>query len=105
MGYDVVVEIYCSIGNIFVLSEMIFSGGDDRLGFFLYDVVNYGEIVRGEVPYYVHIVLEKTQIDPHRVIVVDISQRSVIYKFFDLPYRTGEEECVIDHYFQILPFR
>src|SRR2546427_2780094 len=55
------------------------------------------EIVRREIPQDADVRLKQTEIEPHRVIVIDLSEFPGIDDLPQLPYGAGVYEGVIDH--------
>src|SRR5947208_5106209 len=53
--------------------------------------------MRGKIPDHVHVVLKKAEINSRRIVVIQISESAVTNELPHFPYRTGEEECMIDH--------
>ncbi len=66
------------IGHIFVAVQMTLPGGDDGLRAWLDEVIHDREIVRRQVPEHVDVVLEQAQIDPRRIVVIELAQRSFV---------------------------
>ncbi len=77
---------------------------ETRFRAFLDQMVDDGEIVRSKVPDDVHIVLEKAEIHPGGIVVVQFAERAVVQKLADLLHRPSKQEGVIDHDLQVLLF-
>ena len=78
------------------------AGSRDALGLAGGQIVDDGEIVRRQVPDDVDVVLEKAQIDPHGVVIVELPERTVIDHLPDTPHGAGKEEGVIHHDLEVL---
>ena len=63
---------------------MRLAGGDDGLGFALDQMIHDRQIVRREVPDHVAIVLKESQVYARGIVIIKISQRSVIEQFVNL---------------------
>jgi len=61
------------------------------------DIVHDGQVVGGQVPDDVDVVLEKPQVDPDRVVEQKFAQLAGIDDLLDFLHGAGEEECVVDH--------
>ena len=61
------------------------------------EVVHDGEVMGGEVPDDVDIMLEESEVDADAVDEVEISELSLLKEFLHFPNGAAEEERVIDH--------
>src|SRR5947207_396863 len=48
------------------------------------DVVDNRQVVRGQVPNHVHVVLEQPEVDPHAVHVVQVAELAAVHQLADL---------------------
>ena len=69
---------------------MAISGGDNGLGFLPDQIVHDRKVVGRQIPEDVDVVLEQTQVDSRRIIVVQISERSIVNEFPDSVDRASE---------------
>src|SRR5215831_15924587 len=76
---------------------MAFTGGNDRFRIVLDDVIHDGEIVRRQVPDNIDVMLKQTQVDAKRIVIIEITQRSIVHELADLPDRACEKERMIHH--------
>ena len=67
------------------------------------EVIHDRQIVRRKIPNNVDVVLKQPQIDPGRIIVVQIAEGFFINQLADFPHRSGKQERMINHDFEILP--
>src|ERR1700682_4246009 len=84
--------------------QMFLAGSYNSFRLLADHVVHDREIMWREVPDHVYVVLEQAQIHAKRIVVVKISHRSIIHQLPDLLYGAREEEGVVHHNAQILPF-
>src|SRR5262249_47527599 len=61
------------------------------------DVIDDGQVVRGQVPDDVHVRLEQPQVDPDAVHVQQVAQLPAVHELPDPADRVGEQVGVIDH--------
>src|ERR1022692_4193782 len=73
MGDDVIREVERDISHIFMTVQVSLPGSDDGLRIRFDEVIHDGQIMRRKIPQHIHIVLEKPQVDPRRIVVIEIS--------------------------------
>jgi hypothetical protein len=61
------------------------------------EVIHDGEVMGGEVPDDVDIMLEESEVDADAVDEVEISEFTLLEEFLHFPHGAAEEERVIDH--------
>ena len=69
------------------------------------DVVHDRQVVDGQVPDHVDIVLEEAEVDPRRVVVIDLPQIAGLDQLAHLANRAGVDEGVVDADHQIAASR
>ena len=83
--------------------EVRLPGRDNRFRLLRDEKAHDREIVGCEVPHDAHVVLEEPQVDPRRVVVVEVTQHPLVDELTDLPHRAREQEGVVDHDPETLP--
>ena len=96
-------EIDGDVGDVHETVQVGLAGRDDRFRLAVDQKIHDGKVVGGEIPHDAHIVLKQPEVDPCRVVVVDVPQHPLVHQLTDLPDRPREQECVIDHDRQISP--
>ena len=67
-------------------------------------VIHDGQIVRSEVPDDVYVVLEQAQVDACRIVVVELTEDTIVDQLTHLD-GASEQEGVVHHDLQVLAFR
>src|SRR6266853_96398 len=104
VGDDVAREIDRDEPHVGVAVQVASAGRDDRLGPLGNDVVHDRQIVRGQIPDHAHVVLEQPEVHARGIEVVQLAQRAAVDQLANLPHGPAEEEGVIHHDLQVLPF-
>src|SRR6185437_3985966 len=99
---DFVGKINRHVGDIFVAVQVGLACGHDGLRTFLDEMVNYGKIVRGQVPHDIHVMLKKSQVYARGIVVINLAQRAAVEEFADFFHRSGKQEGVVHHDAQVL---
>ena len=102
---DFVRKINCHECHIFMSIEMVLSSGDDCFRGFLNDVVHDRKIMGSQVPHYIYIMLEKPEVDPRRVEIIELPQGAVIDEFPNFPHGAAKQKRVIHHDLEPLAIR
>src|ERR1700730_1468750 len=89
-------------GHVRMAVKMICARSDDCLGLRHDEVVHDGQVVRGEIPDYVAVMLKQSKVYAGGIVVVERSQGAVIDKLLDPFHGAGEKERVVDHDLQVL---
>ncbi len=71
--------------------------GRDRDRLLSKHVIHDREVVHGKIPQHVDISLEQAEVDPDRVVVVELAQVPAFHQLLDGLYGTRVDECVVDH--------
>ena len=74
-------EINRNVRDVFDAVQMLLAGGHDRFRLPLDQVVHDRKIVRRQIPDYAHIVLEESQVDAKRIVIVQVSQNTAFNQF------------------------
>ena len=90
MREDVVGKVDGQIRDVLELVDVRSTGRHHEFRFLADEVVHDGQIMGGQIPEHVDIVLEQSQIDASGVIIVQGSERSIVDQMLDLPYSAGE---------------
>ena len=99
MGNNLVRKIESHESHVFETVEVSLPSRHDGLRSLLDQVIHDRQVMRGEVPDHIDVVLEQTQIHPCRVVVVELAERALFYQFTDLFHRPRKQEGVIHHDF------
>src|SRR5262249_55984197 len=81
------------------------AGGRHRLGVWREHVIHDGQVVHGEVPDHVDVVLEEPEVHADRDVVVDLAQRVAGDELLDPPHGARVHEGVVDHQHATAPLR
>src|SRR5262245_5664177 len=101
MGDDLVLEVDRDERHVLHPIDVSFTCCNDRLRTLGDQIVNDREIMGGQVPHNACIVLEQTQIDTSRIVVIEVAQRIVVDELSNLSNRTVKEKGVIHHNLQV----
>ena len=77
----------------------------DGLRLFPDNVVHNGQIMGSQVPHYIYIMLEKPEVDPRRVEIIELPQGAVIDEFPNFPHGAAKQKRVIHHDLEPLAIR
>ena len=94
-------EVHGDKRDVFDAIQMLFTGGDHGFRFLLDYVIHNRQIMGSQVPDYVHIVLEQAQIHAQRIVIVKITQFSVVHHLANFFHGASEQKRVIHHDFQV----
>ena len=81
--------------------QVCLTGGDDSLRFLADEIVHDGQIVRRKIPNHIDVVLEKAEINPHGIVIVEISQFTLIDELTDLLHRSRKQKRVTHHQLEV----
>src|SRR6185369_10534193 len=77
--------------------EVRAAGREHQLRLGADQVVDDREVVGGEVPDDVDVVLKEPQVDPRGVVVVERTQHAAVHQLLDLAHGAVEQKGVVDH--------
>src|SRR5215469_16673737 len=97
MTYNSTRKVHGDECHIFVTVDVSLAGGQHRLRLVVDDVIHDRQVVRGEVPDDIYVVLEQSEVHAKRVVVVQVAQGPRIDQFADLLDRACEQERMVDH--------
>src|SRR2546425_480761 len=83
--------------------EVRLAGRADGLRLLADEEVHDRQIMRRQIPYDTHVVLEETEVDPCGVVIIEIAEDAVVEELADLPDGPGEEERVVHHDLELVP--
>src|SRR5439155_6477392 len=96
-------KIKRDIRDVLEVVQVSLSRGYNALRLQADQVVHDGQIVRGQIPDDVDVVLKEPKVDAGGVVVVEAAQDSLIHELSHLAHGAGEQEGVVHHDDQILP--
>ena len=104
MSRDAIGKVQRDVGDVLEAVEVGLPRGDHALGLQADQVVHDGKIVWGQIPDDVDVVLEQSKVHASGVVVVETAQHVLIDELLHLSDGPGEQERVVHHDGQILPF-
>src|ERR1043166_5366094 len=98
VGDQRVVEAELHVGDVLKARlDVATAGRHQRCGLAPDDVIHDGEVVRGQVPDDVHVVLEQAEVDAHRVEVEQVADLPRRDQLLDAAHRARVDEGVVNH--------
>src|SRR5437762_11631884 len=79
---------------------MLLPGGNQGFGAAPDQVIHNRKVMGSKVPYHIDIMLKESQVDPHGIVVIELTESSFIQKLFDLLDCPSKQKSVIDHDFE-----
>src|SRR5438874_8050335 len=103
VGDRVAREVDGEIRNVHEAIQVGLAGRDDGFGLRLDEKVHDRQIVRRQIPDHADVVLEESQVDPCRIVVVEVAEDAVVQELAHLSHGAGEEKSVVHHDRELLP--
>ena len=97
MGDDVLGKVQSDVGHVRQAVQVRSAGCHNKLRLKADQIVDDGQIVGGQVPDDIDVVLKEPQVDSRRVVVVERPQDPRIDQLLDLAHCPVEEKGVIHH--------
>src|SRR6476646_8881800 len=91
-------EEHGDVSDIFMTPRYVTDAGcGDRAGPLGEQIVHDGQVVHGQIPDDIHILLEQTEVYTHRVVVIDVAQRAVVDQLPHFSHSARIHERVVHH--------
>src|SRR5262245_21699342 len=81
---------------------MLLPAGNQGFGAAPDQVIHNREVMGSKVPYHIDIVLKESQVDSHRIIVIELTEATFIQQLFNLLDCPSKQKSMIDHNFEVL---